>query len=424
VKVEVRKSEVEGRVATPPSKSYTHRALVCAALARGTSRITSPLRSEDTEATYAILAELGVPLSRGPGLWEVEGGELRRPGPELFCGESATTLRFLTAVCALVNGECRLTCGPSLARRPVAPLLDGLRQLGVDCRSAGGFPPVVVRGGGIRGGEAAIPGDVSSQFVSALLLVSPLADGPVSLRLTAPLESRPYVSMTLEAQRRFGVEVHASNDMSAFHVEGQSYRPAEFTVEGDWSSAAYLLSAGALAGRVTVEGLNPQSLQADASIITVLREMGARPTLRGGTVSVDRSSLGCVEFDVSDCPDLFPVAASLCAAAEGRSVLRGVRRLKYKESDRVAAMVEGLRRMGIEASPRGDGVAIDGGAPRGRTVDPRRDHRIAMAFGVLGLAAEGATTILDAGCVSKSYPGFWDAMERLGAGLRRFDDGE
>ena len=423
MKIEIHRSKVNGRIAAPPSKSYTHRALICSALAHGKSRILTPLYSDDTKATCRVLSELGVSLSTTPGLWEINGGELQRTRSDLFCGESATTLRFMAAVCALVDGESRLTCGPSLSRRPVGPLLDGLKQLGVDCRSAGGFPPVVVKGdGGIGGGETMIRGDVSSQFVSALILVSPLADGPVSLKLTTPLESRPYVSMTMDTQRRFGVEVQASENMREFQVQRQSYRPTEFAVEGDWSSAAYLLAAGGLAGRVTVEGLRPESLQADSAIIDVLKEMSARVELRDNAISVKSSSLRGMEFDVSDCPDLFPAIAALCAAAEGTSMLSGIRRLRYKESDRVTAMVEGLRGMGVKAMRSGSRMTIVGATPRGGPIDPRKDHRIAMALSVVGLVAEGETVILDAECVSKSYPGFWGAMEALGVGLRRIED--
>ena len=423
MKVEIRRSGVKGTVAAPPSKSYTHRALICSALAQGKSRILNPLYSDDTGATCSVLGELGVGLSTDPELWEVVGGELEKPDSDLFCRESATTLRFMATVCALVDGTSRLTCGPALSRRPVGPLLDGLRQLEVDCRSNGGFPPAVIKGiGRIRGGSAAIRGDISSQFVSAILLVSPLADRPVSLKLTTPLESRPYVSMTMDTQRRFGVEVQASGNMREFQVQRQIYNPTEFAVEGDWSSAAYLLAAGGLAGKVTVLGLKPKSLQADSAIIDILKKMGAQVDLKGTAVSVKSSSLKGLEFDVSDCPDLFPVVSALCAVADGTSVLRGIRRLRYKESDRVMAMVEGLRNMGVKATRRGDGVTIVGTTPRGGLIDPKNDHRIAMAFSVVGLVAEGETVILDADCVSKSYPGFWDAMGKLGVGLRRIGD--
>jgi 3-phosphoshikimate 1-carboxyvinyltransferase len=418
--VKIRRSEVDGKIIAPPSKSYTHRALICSALAPGVSGIHAPLISDDTESTRRLLGEVGAEISGDQAQWLVKGGELRKPRSELFCAESGTTLRFMAAVCALLEGESTLTAGPALSRRPNGPLLDGLRQLGVNSVSVDGFLPITIRGvGRIRGGEAALRGDISSQFVSALLFVAPLADEGVSMRLTTPLESKPYVSMTMHTQREYGVDVHASDDMREFHVEKQVYSPADFAVEGDWSSASYLLAAGALAGRLSVEGLNEGSLQSDASIVEIIGKMGAHMIHSGSQISAEMSRLSAVDVDLSDCPDLFPVVATLCAVAKGRSILKGVGRLRYKESDRADAMIDGLRAMGIEAKSQGDGVAIVGGAPRGCIIDPRNDHRNAMAFAILGLVAEGETTILNAECVSKSYPDFWNAMRSSGMRLRR-----
>jgi 3-phosphoshikimate 1-carboxyvinyltransferase len=420
MKVKIRKSEVGGRVGAPPSKSMTHRALICSALAAGESVIRSPLVSDDTQATLRVLRGLGLDVSEGSGFWGVHGGTLKEPDMDLFCGESGTTLRLVTAVCSLTNGECKLTGGPSLSRRPVEPLLEGLGQLGVDCESAGGFPPVKVRGRGkIRNGEVEMRGDISSQFVSAILLVAPFGDGATRIKLTTPLESRPYVRMTMDVQRIFGVEIQASDDMRAYRVERQAYRPADMAIEGDWSSATYLLAAGALAGGVTVENLNPGSGQADAAIIDILEGMGVQVKRRGSSFSVEKTELRAVEADLSDSPDLFPVVASLCSAASGKSVLRGLRRLRYKESDRVAAMVEGLDRMGVKTARERDSLVIEGGRINGGVIDPSNDHRIAMALSILGLVAEGETTILNAGCVSKSYPGFWEDMKRIGAEIWR-----
>jgi len=420
--VKIRKSEIDGRIAAPPSKSYTHRALVCSALALGVSKIHAPLISDDTESTRRLLGEFGVEISGDLEQWLVKGGELRKPRSELFCAESGTTLRFMTALCALLEGESKLTAGPTLSRRPNGPLLDGLRQLAVTSVSADGFPPITIMGTGeIRGGEVTLRGDISSQFVSAILIIAPLADGNVSIRLTTPLESKPYVSMTTHTQQKYGVDVDTSDDMREFHIEKQSYRPTDFAVEGDWSSASYLLAAGALAGRLSVEGLNEGSLQSDASIVGILGEMGAHVVCSGSEIAAEMSGLSAVDVNLSDCPDLFPVVAALCAVAEGRSILRGIGRLRYKESDRAGAMIDGLRAMGIEAKPQRDSIVIVGGAPKGCAIDPRNDHRNAMAFAILGLVAEGETTILNAECVSKSYPEFWNAMRSSGMKLRRTD---
>ncbi len=411
--VTVRRSEVEGTLTAPPSKSMTHRALVLSALADGKSTIANPLTADDTEATASVLGKLGIGLVRGEK-WTVEGGGFNAPKDDLLCGESGTTLRFMAAVCALVDGECRLTGGKSLLARPVGPLLDALTQIGVNCTSRSGFPPVTIMGNGrIRGGEARILGDISSQFISALLAVAPLADAPIEINLTTQLESRSYVAMTMDAMRDFGVEARATPDMRRLTAPLGPYRASTVEVEGDWSSAAYALAAGALTGGVTLQGLNRTSSQADRAIIGVLSRMGADVSTRGA-VKVSKSPLRGISADMSDCPDLFPVVSALCAAAKGESTLTGLGRLRLKESDRVAAMAEGLTRMGIKMKFNSDFARITGGTPKGAPVDPWRDHRIAMSLAVLALVADGETKISDAGCVSKSYPEFWGDLAAIG----------
>jgi 3-phosphoshikimate 1-carboxyvinyltransferase len=391
----VRPSAVHGIVAAPPSKSATHRALVLAALAKGVSKIHSPLSSEDTDATVSVLRGLGVEIKRGVA-WVVRGSELHAPLASLQCGDSGTTLRLMSAVCGMVDSECRLEGGASLSKRPVGPLLDALNQIGVRSHSRDGLPPVTVYGdGSIDGGEARIPGDVSSQFVSALLIVAPLAESPVEINLTTPLESRPYVAMTLDTMRVFGVEAEASQDMSRLSAPLGHYTATELTVEGDWSSAAYILAAGALAGESEITGLDEESHQADRKILSILREMGAEAEVRDGHIRVARSRLKGIDTDLSNCPT-------------------GLARLRHKESDRVAAMAEGLTKMEADVRYDGSSATIRGGTIRGATVDPWGDHRVAMSLAVLALTAEGATTISEAGCVAKSYPGFWRDLASIG----------
>jgi len=233
MKVTIDKSSLEGRVTAPPSKSYTIRGLMCAALARGESQILNPLYADDTEAAVRVLGNIGVGVKQEEDLWRVIGGNLHQPEADLYCGDSAATLRFLTAICSMVPGRCRLTGGSSLARRPVGPLVTALQQLGVDCSADGGMAPVVVSGGRLKGGETELPGDVSSQFVSALLLVSPLAEEGIRIRLTTPLESKPYVAMTLDCMAKFGVKVNFSPKMEDFNTVKQTYRPTRYEVEGD-----------------------------------------------------------------------------------------------------------------------------------------------------------------------------------------------
>jgi 3-phosphoshikimate 1-carboxyvinyltransferase len=386
--------------------------------------VERPLHADDTEATLRVLQTLGVSVEKLKGSWIIEGGDLNPPMEAIDCGESGTTLRLMTAVCALVNGPSFLKGGPSLSGRPMEPLLDALRQLGVDCESRGGNPPVKVHGkGGVEGGEVSIRGDISSQFVSALLLIAPFAREHLRVKVTTRLESAPYVRMTLDAMRAFGVQAEASEGYKEITVKRKAYTPTTFAVEGDWSSGASILAAGVLVGKVSVENLHPGSRQADAAIAEILGEMGAEPKFHEQGVSVEWSELRGIDWDLSDSPDLFPVVASLCSAAKGESSLRGLKRLRLKESDRIASMVEGLSRMGVKTESSEETMTIHGGAPEGAVIDPHDDHRIAMAFGVLGLAARGETTIENAGCVSKSYPDFWEDLETLGAQIGRRNDG-
>ena len=347
MKALISKSDIKGKVRTPSSKSYTIRGLMCAALAKGESEIIHPLSSDDTDAAINVLNQVGVGIHRGEDLWQVRGGALRAPDGDLFCGESAATLRFMTAICSLVPGKSRLTAGSSLSRRPVKPLIEALKQLGVDCSSQGDIPPVIVEGGRLRGGVTELAGSVSSQFVSALLLISPLAEKGIKIRLTTPLESKPFVLMTLDCLRKFGIKVDYSRDLREFEIPKQTYQPAEYEVEGDWSSASYPLALGALSGEVEVENLNSESLQGDKIVLDFLQEMGASVTVNRTSIMVKESKLKAIRADLSHCIDLLPTMAVLAAVADGTSEFVGIERARIKESNRVSAVKEGLERMGI-----------------------------------------------------------------------------
>jgi len=401
-------------VSAPPSKSYTIRGVMCAALARGESQIINPLISDDTRAAVNVLRQVGVSIHEKGDGWQVIGGNFHQPTAELFCGESAATLRFMIAICSLVPGECRLTAGPSLSRRPVKSLVQALRQLGVNCSSQGDFAPVVVNGGGLRGGKAELAGNISSQFISALLLISPFAEEGIKIRLTTPLESRPFVLMTLDCMEKFGVKVSASGDLREFEITRQLYQPARFSVEGDWSSASYLLASGAIAGEVKVENLSQDSRQGDRVILELLQDMGALVETSRNSVTVRKSNLKAVKADLSDCIDLLPTMAVLAAVADGVSQFTGIERARLKESNRVSAVTEGLRNMGIAVDEASNRLTITGSKPKSAVINPRDDHRIAMALGILGLLTE-ETVVEDAECVSKTFPRFWEVLKSLGS---------
>jgi 3-phosphoshikimate 1-carboxyvinyltransferase len=384
---------------------------MCAALARGESEIIHPLSSDDTEAAVDVLRKVGVRIRQEEDVWRVSGGDFRRPDTDLFCGDSAATLRFMTAICSVIPGKCRLVAGFSLSRRPVGPLVQALRQLGVNCSSEGEAAPVIVDGGRLRGGVTELPGDISSQFVSALLLVSPFAEEGMRIRLTSPLESKPYVLMTLDCLKRFGIKV--SETLDKFEIVKQSYKPAEYGVEGDWSSASYFLALGAVSGGVEVENLNPESLQGDKMMLTFLRNMGALVELSRNSVAVRKSKLKAIRADLSDCIDLLPTMSVLAAAADGTSEFVGIERARIKESNRVAALRDGLERMGIKVTEEQNRLTIAGPGQKGADIDSWGDHRIAMAFSVLG-SVVGGTTINEAECVNKTFPEFWDILKSIG----------
>ncbi len=332
-----------------------------------------------------------------------------------MCRDSAATFRFMTAISSLIPGRCRLVPGPSLSKRPIRPLLEALSQLGVDCRAEG--TSVVVHDGRLKGGTTQLPGDVSSQFVSALLLISPLAEKGVHIWLTTPPESSPYLKMTLDCLEKFGIKVRASEDLREFKVSRQEYKPASYEVEGDWSSASYLLALGAVSGQVEVTNLNPKSLQGDKIMLNLLKDMGAQVLVSNNSVRVQKSKLRAIAADLSDCIDLLPTLAILAAVADGQSRFTGISRARLKESNRVLALREELERMGIDVTEEEDNLTIVGSVPRGAAIDSRDDHRIAMAFSILGSVA-GDTTIDGAECVSKTYPEFWDILKSIGGEVK------
>lgn len=413
MKALIAKSKIKGQAAAPSSKSYTLRGLICAALAAGQSQIVHPLEADDTIAAREVLGKIGIRMRDEGGLWVVNGGRFREPASELFCHDSAGTLRFMMAVCSIVPGTCVLTAGNSLSARPLEALEKALRQLDITCSTKDGKAPVTIRGGKLKGGRVTLPGNISSQFVSALMFIGPLAENGLEIELTTRPESRPYILMTRDCMETFGIEVGHNFEFTRLDIRPQQYKPTRYIVEGDWSSASYLLALGAVAGETEVINLYPKSRQADSEIWILLNRMGARMKAGHGAITMSKSRLSAFRADLTDCIDLLPTLAALAAVADGTSEFTGIIRARLKESDRVAAMREGLRRMGIHTEEEPDKLLITGGTPHGAVIDPRGDHRIAMAFSILGVIA-GETVIQDAGCVNKTFPDYWNVLKRLG----------
>jgi 3-phosphoshikimate 1-carboxyvinyltransferase len=429
VKVRVYPSVVNGFVEAPPSKSYTHRAVILAALSNGLSKINRPLLARDTNATIEAVKAIGAEVTIHGASLSVKGVDRPQTPEDVIDAEnSGTTIRIMTSVAALTpSGYTVLTGDSSLRQRPMQPLLDALAHLGVRCWSTrlNGKPPIVVQGGGIKGGHAVIRGDISSQFISSLLIATPFADSDTTIQVAGKLVSRPYVEATLHTIREFGGKI-ASPSEGIFHIpHGQRYISREVDIPGDFSSAAFILASAALTGgEVEVGNLSLQQPQADNRIIQILRELGAEVEVKEGTVRVrgSKDMLRGGVFNLSDSPDLLPVVAVLGLRCRDGVEVRGVAHARYKETDRLTVLAEELSKLGAEVMLYEDGLKIKGGALKRCILDSRGDHRLFMAFCLAGLAAQSGCEVLGAESVDVSYPTFIEDMKKLGASLEVEED--
>jgi len=403
-------------VSVPGSKSYTHRALVVSALADGESLLRNTLSSEDTDYTLRGLEALGVTFRlKEDGLHSFGRGGRLKATDRLFVGNSGTSMRFLCALAALGNGRTLLDGSERMRSRPMGVLLEGLGALGVGAYSEGGkgYPPVAVESHGLKGGVAKIRGEESSQFLSALLMISPCAEQDVTLEVTGPLPSRPYVDMTVSVMSAFGVEVQRKEYASFFVKAGQRYFPQTYSIEGDTSNASYFFSAAAMTGgTVRVENFPPASLQGDSGFLSILEDMGCEVTRGDGWAQVRGGELRGIEIDMKAMPDLVPTLAVTAAFAEGKTVIRDIGHLRFKESDRIAALAAELSKLGVRVEEARDWIAVEGGKMHGAEIETYNDHRLAMSFSIAGLAVPGVK-IKGERCVDKSFPGFWETLKKL-----------
>ncbi len=408
----IKPSKIDGRVSAPPSKSAMIRAIAAASLAGGVSEIRNPAFCDDALAALGVSVALGARVACSEKTVKIKG-QGRPVKATLDCGESGLCLRLFAPVAALGKKETTLSAQGSLKTRPVGMIEAPLAELGVVCRSNAGFPPLTVKGP-MRGGRVSFDGSLSSQFLTGLLTSLPACEGDSELTVSK-LRSRPYVDLTISVLERFGVKVEWNKTQDTFKVKGgQRFEPQRYEVEGDWSAAAFLLVAGAVAGRLTVANLDPDSRQADRRILEVLRDAGAAVATGGSEVSVTAGDLKAFDFDATDSPDLFPPLAVLACFCEGLSTIRGVYRLKHKESDRGTALVEEFSRIGGQFEIRGNVLRIQGRRLEGGVVDARGDHRLAMAGAVAGLRAGNGVRVEGSQAVSKSYPRFFDDLASVG----------
>ena len=397
----------------PGSKSITNRALVLAALAEGESRLTGVLHSDDTAHMRASLEALGVSIrDDGPATLVVLGGRsrLRAPDRPLFIGNSGTSVRFLAALAALVDGVVRFEGDEAMARRPIQDLVDGLRQLGVKVDCPTGCPPLTVHGGRLSGGVVTMAGGRSSQYFSALLLSGGLADGEIEVRVEGRLVSRPYVEITRRMVADFGGMIdERDGGFVVRHASG--YRARTYAVEPDASSASYPFAlAAATGGAITVPDLGLGALQGDYRFVDVLEAAGAEVTRSAGATTVrGRGPLRGIDVDMHDISDTVMTLAAIAPLSTGTTRITNVANIRIKETDRLAAVVAELERLGQGITQGDDYLVVTPRPLRPASVRTYGDHRMAMSFAVLGAAA-GAVTVEDPGCVAKTYPGFWDDL--------------
>lgn len=403
-------SQASGEVRPPCSKSYAQRALAAALLSDGETTLSNIELCDDTRYAMNVITGLGASVRQtGPTEYVIRGG-LAPITDTINTGESGLATRLFTPIAALCDRRMTITGTGTMLRRPIGMMIDPLRNLGVQVRS-NGYLPITVQGP-LRGGETDVEAYVSSQFLTGLLMSLPLAEGDTILHVEQP-NSLPYLAVTVDLASKFRIRMEHNGFREFFIPGGQHYHPAKLHIEGDWSSAAFMLVAGAIAGEVTAKRMNTLSLQADLAIIQALTKAGAVIITTPDEITVRKRELTGFDFDATQRPDLFPILAVLGANCEGTTHIRGVNRLVYKESNRAEAIVSEYTKLGMDVALEDDVMTVRGGSLSGGTIDSCNDHRIAMAAAIAALAASGPVTITNAQAVTKSYPRFWDDLDSI-----------
>ncbi|MGO9467649.1 MAG: 3-phosphoshikimate 1-carboxyvinyltransferase [Isosphaeraceae bacterium] len=411
-------------VRLPGSKSLTNRALIVAALAEGPSVLAGALDSEDTRVMVEALRALGIAVDHDQASCGIAiagcGGKLPARSARLEVSNSGTSLRFLTALLATGHGTFHLDGSPRMRQRPVSDLLQALNGLGCNARSdqGTGCPPVTIEAGGLHGGHACIKGDVSSQFVSGLVMALPNAQAPTTIEVSGLLVSQPYVAMTLAVMEAFGVAV-ANQEFRRFEIRPARYRGRTYAIEPDASAASYFFALAAITGgEITVAGLGTTSIQGDLAFVDLLEQMGCSVLRTPTSTTVKGGDLGAIDADMNAISDTVMTLAAVALFARGTTRIRNVSHIRHKESDRITALATELRKLGARVEEQPDGLVIDPPAPealQGARIATYDDHRMAMSFALAGLRVPGVM-ILDPGCVAKTYPGFWDELDRVRTG--------
>lgn len=420
MKAIIQPGNLKGIIQSPASKSSMQRACAAALVAKGISEISNPGHSNDDKAAMDIINRLGAKLSeQSDGILHVSSEGVKPVAPFIDCGESGLSIRMFTPLVALSSEEITIKGSGSLVTRPMDFFDEILPKLGVKISSNEGRLPLVIQGP-LTPATITVDGSLSSQFLTGLLLAYAAAGATdVSINVTN-LKSRPYIDLTLDVMKRFGLKTPENRNYEEFYFSKETFREDasthHYTVEGDWSGGAFLLVAGAIAGPITVRGLDIASTQADKAVVQALMNAGAGIAIDAKEIKLHPSKLTAFEFDATDCPDLFPPLVALASYCEGETRIKGVSRLAHKESDRGITLQEEFGKMGIEIHLEGDIMRVIGGTGvKGAVVSSRHDHRIAMACAVAALKASGETTIGHAEAVNKSYPDFYSDLQQMGA---------
>jgi 3-phosphoshikimate 1-carboxyvinyltransferase len=425
---------IHGTARPPGSKSITNRALVCAALADGASVLQGALASDDTAVMVDSLRRMGIEIAEDAATETITvrgcGGQIPSHGADLFIGNSGTTIRFLAAVCALGQGSFRLDGVPRMRERPIGDLVEALSRCGVamEALSPGGCPPVVIEGRGLPGGRITVRGDISSQFLSGLLLAAPCAASPIDLHVDGPLVSVPYVQMTLDVMKAFGVAVQSQTTGDYRVPAPQSYRARQYQIEPDASAASYFWAAAAMTqGCVKVTGLSLSSLQGDVRFCECLAQMGCEVAYAADSITVTGRPLHGIDVNMNAISDTVQTLSVVALLADGPTTIRGVGHIRHKETDRIGNLAIELRKLGARVEVLSDGLTIAPGSARGPSgsvhglqvhgiqpaeIETYDDHRMAMSLALAGLVQEGIV-ILDPGCTAKTYPEFFHDLKRL-----------
>jgi 3-phosphoshikimate 1-carboxyvinyltransferase len=415
---------VDWDVAVPGSKSLTNRALIAAAQAPGRSRLSNASFSDDSRVLAAALNQVGIAVEtrEAENVLLVQGGRIGSSGPPLFMGNAGTALRFFTSFCCLGRGRYVIDGDERMRERPIGGLVEALRRLGaaIFYKANEGYPPLEIDARGLSGGRTIVQGDTSSQFVSSLLLSAPGATDPVEIEVAGDVASKPYIDITLDVMRDLGVAVEREGYRNFRIPKGSRYSPREYAIEADGASAGYFLAmAAATGGRARVRGIGSRSHQGEIRFARILEEMGCTVAWTPDSVEVRGGPLRGVDVDMNDCPDSVQTLACVGLFATGPTRVRNVRNLRVKETDRIAAIARESSKVGAKVEEHDDGFTL---APPpkvvGAEIETYKDHRMAMSFAVAAVAAPGIV-IRDPGCVSKSYPGFFEQLESLGVRHRR-----